>query len=66
MNKLVNQAVGAWLLLDGNNRERLAKELGITRPTLNGRLKGESAWTWDEVLTISELTGNTLDELAGR
>lgn len=65
MNKYINEKLGAWLLENGNSREKLAKEIGITRPTLNGRLNGESKWSWDEVIEIARVTGATLNELAG-
>ena len=65
MNKVINEKLGAWLLVSGNTREKLADEIGITRPTLNGRLDGKSKWMWDEVIEIARITGATLDELAG-
>lgn len=60
----VNEKLGAWLLKSGNTREVLAKALGMTRPTLNSRLK-EGGWSWAEVLRICEITGATPNELAG-
>lgn len=65
MNRFINEKLGAWLLENGNSREKLAKEIGITRPTLNGRLDGKSKWYWDEVIEIARITGASLDELAG-
>lgn len=65
MYKSINEKLGAWLLVNGNTREKLAEEIGITRPTLNGRLDGKSKWMWDEVIEISRITGCSLDELAG-
>ena len=65
MYQVINEKLGAWLLISGNNREKLAYEIGITRPTLASRLNGESMWRWDEVIRISQLTGATMNELAG-
>jgi len=65
MNKIINEKLGAWLLKSGNTREKLAEEIGITRPTLNGRLDGKSKWQFDEVVKVAQLTGCSLNELAG-
>lgn len=65
MTQIINEKLGAWLLVNGNTRDKLADEIGITRPTLASRLKGESKWSWDEVIKISKLTDCTLNELAG-
>ena len=63
METTINEKVGAWLLVKGNSRDLLAERLGMTRPTLAGRIKGETEWTWNEVKIIAELTGASLDEL---
>jgi len=65
MTQRINEKLGAWLLEDGHNQELLAKEIGITRPTLRGRLNGDSKWNWEEVVRVSEITGASLNELAG-
>jgi DNA-binding XRE family transcriptional regulator len=65
MNRVINEKLGAWLLQAGNTREKLAAEIGITRPTLNGRLDGNSKWTWEEVIEVARITGCSLNELAG-
>lgn len=65
MNRIINEKLGAWLLVSGNTREKLADEIGITRPTLNGRLDGKSKWTWEEVIEIARITKCSLNELAG-
>ena len=66
MNQIINEKLGAWLLMSGNTREKLADEIGITRPTLASRLNGESKWYWDEVIKVSQITGTSPNELAGR
>ena len=60
----INEKLGAWLLVEGNTREKLADEIGITRPTLNGRLSGKTPWMWEEVRKVARLVGCSLDELA--
>ena len=66
MNRLINEKLGAWLLKGGNTKDKLAAEIGISRPTLNGRLDGKSKWQWDEVIEVARLTCCSLDELAGK
>ena len=51
--------------VNGNTREKLADEIGITRPTLASRLKGDSKWCWDEVIQVARITDTSLNELAG-
>lgn len=65
MDSLINEKVGAWLLMSGNSRENLANEIGISRPTLASRLSGKSKWNWDEVVKLAKIVGCTLDEMAG-
>lgn len=66
MNRFINEKLGAWLLESGNTRDKLAAEIGISRPTLNGRLDGKSRWQWDEVVEVARIVGCSLDELAGK
>ena len=64
MDEIINEKLGAWLLREGNTREVLSNQLGMTRPTLSSRLK-EGGWSWLEVKQIAKLTGATANELAG-
>lgn len=64
MDERINEKLGAWLLITGNTRTILAKELGISRPTLSGRLSGATKWKWDEVVEISRLLNCSLNDLA--
>ena len=65
MTQIINEKLGAWLLMTGNSREKLADEIGITKPTLASRLSGNSGWKWEEVVKVSQITGTSLNELAG-
>lgn len=62
--QVINEKLGAWLLVDGHTRDQLAKELGMTRPTLFNRINGTAKWEWEEVVKVSKLVGCSLDELA--
>lgn len=61
----INEKVGAWLLIDGNTRSSLAESLGISRQSLAARLDGSAKWGWEEVVRLAEITGTTVNELAG-
>lgn len=65
MTQIINEKLGAWLLTPGNTRDILAEKIGITRQTLDKRLVGASGWKWQEVIAVSQLTGASLNELAG-
>ena len=45
-------------------RSELARQLGISQPTLAGRLDGRTGWTFSEAIVISRLSGIDLDQLA--
>lgn len=60
----VNEKIGAWFL-EGHTRTELAKLIGISRPALNKRIEGKTKWKWSEVIKVSEITGSSLNELAG-
>lgn len=64
MTQRINEKLGAWLIVNNESRENLAQRIGISKPTLNKRISGESEWKWQEVIAISQLTGTPLDELA--
>ena len=66
MTERINEKLGAWLLGEGHTRELLAQGIGITRPTLQTRLDGTSKWYWNEVVKVAEITGSSLDDLAGK
>ena len=60
MTQIINEKLGAWLLVNGNTRDRLADEIGIARPTLASRLKGDSKWGWEEVIKKAGRVGQLL------
>lgn len=65
MNEKVNEKLGAWLLPHERTKDELAKRLNMTRPTLNSRIRGETDWTWGEILDIAQMCGCTPNDLAG-
>ena len=65
MDERINEKLGAWLLKEGNTQALLASLIGISRPTLTGRLSGKTKWNWEDVVRISGIVNVSLDELAG-
>lgn len=63
MTNRVNEKLGAWLLPSNRTKEILARELNMTRPTLYSRIRGETDWTWSEILKIAELCECTPNDL---
>ena len=61
----INEKLGAWLLKEGNTKELLAEQIGISRPALSARLNGTSKWYWGEVVKVARITDCDLNELAG-
>lgn len=53
----INEKTGAWLLLPGNSKEKLAKLIGISKPTLARRMECPGSWTLDEVTKLAEVLG---------
>lgn len=56
------EKVGAWLLVAGNTKQLLAKQLGMSTGTLNNRLSGENEWTWNEVCRLADVLGCNLSD----
>lgn len=65
MSNPINEKVGAWLLDADHTRAGLAEAIGISRPALANRLDGSAKWNWDEIVTLANVLGTTLNELAG-
>lgn len=61
MNKLAEK-VGAWLLIKGNTKQKLADLIGCSVGTLNNHLAGVTDWSWSEVCALADALGcNLLD-----
>lgn len=59
----INEKIGAWLLVNKQSRAFLARELGMSRETLDKRISGANEWKFNEVISLSRLIGCTLEEL---
>ena len=62
--KAIDKSIAYYMADTGLTREQVAKQLGMSANTLRWKRAGESDWSWSEILTLSELTGKTPDELA--
>jgi len=68
MDKTVTDAMSSALreyFDTGGKVGNVAEKLGITPNALRMKMRGESPWKLSEAVSIAELTGRTLDELAG-
>lgn len=61
----INKAIGGWLIQSKSTKAELADRLGMSRNTLLNKIAGESEWTWSQILAIHDITGASLNELAG-
>lgn len=59
----INEKIGAWLLPPEKTREKLAKAIGISAPTLTRRIEEPGTWTLDEVKKLTEVLGCNLSDL---
>lgn len=58
-NKIAEK-VGNWPLKSDHTKAQLAKELGVTAPTLNNRLSGETELSWKEVYVLANVLDGKL------
>lgn len=62
----LDDAVTLWLRKNRENRENLAKMLGMAPNTLMWKLRGDREFTLSEALQLAEIVGVPLDRLAVR
>lgn len=63
-DKRINAAITEWVNGDGSHNI-LARELGISTRELALLISGLREWNWEQVVTISRLTGRSLNSLSG-
>lgn len=65
VNKLskITEAIDGWFEYKGNTKDVLAKELGISKPTLQIRLDNPEQFSLGNAKKIAELTNHSLREL---
>ena len=62
----IDRAIGAYMGANHITAADFAKSLGINAPiTLRRKRQGESEWSFNEICKVAELTGLSLDALAG-
>ena len=61
----IDRQIGYFMVEQKLTREQMANLLGMNTNTLRWKREGKSAWRWDEILRLSEITGKSPDELAG-
>lgn len=61
----IDLAISYYMAEQKITREQMAQLMGMSANTLRWKREGKTDWTLSEVLRISDLTGKTIDELAG-
>lgn len=65
VRKSINKAIYEFLTEQQMTKSQLAELIGFTTASLRNKMNGTRDWTWTEILKLSEITGKTLDALAG-
>ena len=63
--KAVDLAIGYYMVEQRITREQMASLMGMSANTLRWKREGKTDWSWSEILRLSDITGKSLDELAG-
>lgn len=61
----IDLAIRYYMAEQEITREQMAKLMGMTANTLRWKREGKTDWTLSEILRLSDLTGKSIDELAG-
>lgn len=61
----IDRQIGYFMVEQKLTREQMANLMDMNTNTLRWKREGKSAWRWDEILRLSEITGKSPDELAG-
>lgn len=61
----IDLAIGYFMVEQKITREQMANLMSMSANTLRWKREGKNAWTWEEILRLSDITGKTPDELAG-
>ena len=63
--RAIDLAIGYFMVEQKLTREQMASLLGMSTNSLRWKREGKKDWTWSEILRLSDITGNSPDELAG-
>ena len=63
--KTIDLAIGYFMAEQKITRGQMASMLGMSANTLRWKREGKSDWSLSEILRLSDITGKSLDELAG-
>ena len=64
-NESVDAAITDYLKTNGMTRQELANKLNISTNALRWKCNGTHSWKWSEIITLSQLLGIPVAELAG-
>ena len=61
----IERAIGIYMEGRDMTQTQMASELGMTTNTLRAKKRGDSDWTWGELLKLCKLLNLTPNELTG-
>lgn len=61
----IDLAIGYFMAEQKINRGQMAQMMGMSANTLRSKREGVNDWTLSELFRLADLTGKSLDELAG-
>lgn len=61
----IDEAIAFFMFEQKLTVEKMASLLNMAPNTLRAKRSGERPWTWNEVMQLADITGKSLDELAG-
>lgn len=64
-NEVAGREIKTWMLRSGSKQKDLADLLGISQAAVSKKLRGEAAFTLDDLLSIAGFFNLTLTELLG-
>lgn len=61
----IDREIGHYMVNEGIGVGEMASRLNMHPNSLRSKRKGTQDWKWSEVLTLSRLTGKSVDALIG-
>lgn len=65
VRKSINVAILEFLNEQHMTKGQFCQIIGFTTTSLRNKMNGTRDWTWTEILKLSEITGKSIDALAG-
>lgn len=62
---LIDRKISVYCVIHKMSQDSFAKLMGISTNTLHSKRSGYTDWKWSEILQLSEILGESPNELAG-